>query len=324
MLALDACSSPIYYSGIFNIFFVLFPSMELRHLKYFVAVAEELHFGRAAQRVGIAQPPFSQQIKALEEEIGAPLLWRSKRHVELTAAGRVFLPDARKILAQAREAALTARRAARGEIGQLSVGFVSSAFYGEFTSVFRLMRARHPDVALTLHDMTSDEQVQAMKENKLDVGLLRPPVPGAESLSLQIVFREPFVVALPENHPLARQKSIDIKDLVQESFLMVPRSLGPGYYDQIIRFCAQSGFAPKVALETTSTQTIVSLIAGGMGIALVPHSIQSLRRTGVVYRPLRPPVPTTELAVLWRAEDSSPALRLFLGIIRKVAKSFQQ
>jgi DNA-binding transcriptional LysR family regulator len=298
--------------------------MELRHLKYFVAVAEELHFGRASERVGIAQPPFSQQIKKLEEEIGAPLLWRTKRHVELTAAGKIFLVEARKILAQAGGAAHAARRAARGEIGQISVGFVSSALYGEFASVFRLMRARHPKVALALQDMTSEEQVRAMKENKLDVGLVRPPVPGAESLSFQVVFREPFVVVLPQNHPLAKQGSLSIHDLAQESFLMVPRSLGPGFYDQIIRLCAQSGFAPKVLLETSSTQTIVSLIAGGMGVSLVPRSIQNLRRTGVVYRPLKPPTPKTELAVMWRPEDSSPALSLFLGIIREVAKASKE
>lgn len=223
--------------------------MELRHLKYFVAVAEELHFGRASERVGIAQPPFSQQIKKLEEEIGVPLLWRSKRHVELTAAGKVFLVEARKILAEAGKAGHMARRAARGEIGQLSVGFVSSAFYGEFTPVFRIMRARHPDVALALQDMTSEEQVRAMKENKLDVGLVRPPVPGAEGLAFEVVLREPFVVVLPKSHSLARQKSLAVNDLAQESFLMVPRSLGPGFYDQIIQLCAQSGFAPKVALE---------------------------------------------------------------------------
>ncbi|MGD0812661.1 MAG: LysR family transcriptional regulator [Verrucomicrobiota bacterium] len=298
--------------------------MEVRHLKYFVAVAEELHFGRASERVGIAQPPFSQQIKKLEEEIGVPLLWRSKRHVELTAAGKVFLVEARKILAEAGKAADMARGAARGEIGQLSVGFVSSALYGEFTPVFRIMRARHPEVALALQDMTSEEQVRAMKDNKLDVGLVRPPVPGAEGLAFEVVLREPFVVVLPKNHALARQKSLAVNDLAQESFLMVPRSLGPGFYDQIIQLCAQSGFAPKVSLEISSAQTIVSLIAGGMGVSLVPYSLQHLRRTGVVYRPLKPPAPKTELAVMWRAEDSSPAVSLFLGIIREVAKGSRE
>jgi DNA-binding transcriptional LysR family regulator len=244
--------------------------------------------------------------------------------VELSAAGKVFLLDARAILAQAGQAANTARRAARGEIGRLSVGFVSSALYGEWVSVFRLMRARHPGVALVLQDMTSEEQAQAVKEHKLDAGLVRPPVPGAESLSFQSVFREPFVVALPRNHKFARQKQIGIKDLARELFLMVPRPLGPGFYDQIMRYCAQSGFAPTVALETTSTQTIISLIAGGMGISLVPHSLQNLRRAGVVYRPLKPPVPTTELAVIWRPEDASPALRLFLGIVRQVAKNLRE
>ena len=298
--------------------------MELRHLKYFVAVAEELHFGRAAERVGIAQPPLSMQIKTLEQEIGTPLFLRTKRHVELTAAGKVFLLDARKILAQAGQATHTARRAARGETGQLSVGFVTSALYGEFASVFRLMRSTHPDISLALQDMTSEEQVEAMKEHKLDVGLVRPPVPGTEALSFEVVFREPMLVALPHGHRLAKHATIAIQDLSQESFLMVPRTLGPGFYDQIIQCCAQAGFSPKVTLETSNTQTIVCLIAGGMGISLVPQSLQNLQRTGVVYRPLKPPVPITELAVMWRTEDSSPALQLFLGLIRQVAKSFQK
>jgi DNA-binding transcriptional LysR family regulator len=293
--------------------------MELRHLKYFVAVAEELHFSRAAERVGIAQPPFSQQIKGLEEEVGAPLLLRTKRRVELIAAGRAFLPEARKVLAQAEHALNMARRAARGEVGQLVVGFVSSAVYGKFASVFGLMRARYPDVALVLQDLTSEEQVEAMEAHQLDVGLVRPPVLMAEGLTSRVIGREPLVVALPEAHPLAKQKRLKLAALAEEPFLLVPRHLGPGFYDQIIGLCARAGFTPRVVQEARTTATIVSLIAGSMGVSIVPASMQSLRRDGILYRPIEPPV-ATNLAVMWRPRDASPVLRSFLELVWEVAE----
>ncbi len=293
--------------------------MELRHLRYFVAVAEELHFRRAADRVGIAQPPLSQQIKALEHEVGAPLLSRTRRSVALTAVGQVFLAEARKTLAQSEQALQAARRAARGEVGQLVVGFVSSAVYGKFASVFGLMRKRYPDVALILQDLTSEQQVKAMKAHQLDVGLVRPPVVSPEPLNLRVIEREPLMAALPKTNPLAKEKQIPLKALSGESFLLVPRQLGPGFYDRVIGYCAQAGFAPRVIQEARSTQTIISLIAGGMGVSIVPASMQGLRRDGVVYRPFEPPSPTTELAVMWRPQDASPALVCFLEIIWDVA-----
>lgn len=293
--------------------------MELRHLRYFVAVAEELHFGRAAERVGIAQPPLSQQIKALEEEIGVQLLSRTKRRVELTAGGRVFLSEAGKILAQTDLAVRAAQRAARGEMGELKVGFVSGAVYGEVPAIFRLMRTRYPDVALVLQDLTSEEQVEAIQAHRLDVGLVRPPVIGAESLVMEVIWREPLVVVLPEAHRLTGQSEIAMEDLAGEPFLQIPRQLAPGFYDLFIRTCAQAEFFPKIVQEARTTQTIVSLIAVGMGISIVPASLESLQRTGVVYRPLASPVPSTELAVIRRPEDGNPALRRFLEIIWEVA-----
>jgi DNA-binding transcriptional LysR family regulator len=293
--------------------------MELRHLRYFVAVAEELHFGRAAERLGMAQPPLSQQIKALEQELGVLLLLRTKRRVELTAGGAVFLSEARKTLVQADLATRAAQRAARGEIGRLEVGFVSGAVYGEVPSIFRLMRTRYPDVALVLQDLTTEEQVEAILAHRLDVGLVRPPVIGAESLIMQVVWREPLVVVLPETHRLAGQPKIPLEALAEEPFLQVPRHLAPGFYDQFIRICAHAGFSPNIVQEARTTQTIVSLIAVGMGVSIVPASLQSLQRTGVVYRPLAPPVPTTDLAVIRRPDDNTPALRCFLEIIWEVA-----
>ncbi len=293
--------------------------MELRHLKYFVAVAEELHFSRAAERVGIAQPPFSQQIKALEHEVGVPLLLRTKRTVELTAAGQAFLIEARKVLAQADHAVKMARRAARGDVGQLVIGFVSSAVYGKFSSAFGLMRKRHPGVHLVLRDITSEEQVEAMNAHELDVGLIRPPVWHAEALSLRVISREPLMAALPANHRLAKQKRLNLKSLAAESFLLVPRHLGPGFYDQIVALCARAGFVPNVFQEARNTQTIVSLIAGGMGVSIVPDSMQTFQRDGIVFRPFEPRA-AVDLAVIWRPDDPSPVLHSFLALLWEIAK----
>ncbi len=295
--------------------------MELRHLRYFTAVAERLHFGRAAEALGIAQPPLSQQIQALEEEIGVKLFSRSKRHVELTAAGAAFFVEAKKTLEQAERATLAAQRAARGETGHLVIGFVSSAVYGEFPDVLRMMRSRFPDVSLTLRDLASEEQVEAVQSHQIDVGFVRPPVVGAESLDMQIVWREPFVVALPQNHRLAKRKRISAEMLADEPFLQVPRKYGPGLYDQVSSLCAQAGFAPRIVQEALDTQTLVSLVAGGMGVSLLPGSMQKLRRKGVAYRPFTKPEPMTDLAVLWRPGDESPALKSFLKIVWRLAKA---
>lgn len=288
--------------------------MELRHLRYFIAVAEELHFGRAAERVRIAQPPLSQQIMALENEIGVPLFLRTKRHVELTAAGRSFLIEARKTLAQADHAIHTARRAARGESGRLIVGFVNSAVSGESLSIFRLMHRRYPDISLVLQDLTSEEQVAAMKAHQIDVGLIRPPVPDAGSLSVRVAWRESFLIALPHGHRLARQKVVAMRELENESFLLISRHLAPGYYDQLVGLCAKAGFTPKVVQEAHSLQTIVSLISAGLGISLVPASMENFQRKGVIYRPIKATA-TTNLAVMWRPDDSSPALQSFLDVV---------
>lgn len=294
--------------------------MELRHLRYFVVLAQELHFGRAAERLGIAQPPLSQQIKALEQEIGVTLFLRTRRRVELTAAGMVFLGEAQKSLLQVEQAVRAAQRAARGEIGQLEVGFVSSAVYARVPSIFNLMRTRYPDVSLVLQELTSEEQVEAMKAHKLDVGLIRPPVVEAESLAMRVIWREPFVVVLPKAHRLAGQKKIAVEELSEELFILVPRRFGPGFYDQLIGMCARAGFSPKVVQEARSAQTIVNLVAGGMGVSILPASLESFKRTGVVYKPLKPPAPTTDLAVIWRPDNESPALCSFLEIIWQVAE----
>ena len=292
--------------------------MELRHLRYFIKVTEELHFGRAAEKLGIAQPPLSQQIKALEEEIGVLLLSRTRRHVELTAAGTVFAHEARKILADADRAVYIAQRAARGEIGQLEIGFVSGAVYGKVPSVFRLMRARYPEISLVLRDLNTEEQVEAIQEHRLDVGLIRTPVVIPNSLAIQVIAQEPLVIVLPQAHRLARRRKIALEELANEPFLQVPRQVAPGFYDQFVSICRQAGFFPQIVQEARTTQTIVSLVAVGMGISVVPASIRSLQRTGVVYRLLEP-TSTTELAVIWRPDKENPALLRFLETTREAA-----
>jgi DNA-binding transcriptional LysR family regulator len=292
--------------------------MELRHLRYFVAVAEELHFSRAAIRLGISQPPLSQQIQHLEQEVGTPLLLRTRRHVELTTAGRALLEQARRILSVADEGLHTVRRVASGETGRLMVGFVGSAVYGRFPRLFRRMRERCPEVSLRLSDLSSEEQVAAIKARQLDVGLVRPPLVKAKGLSMEVLWSETFLVALPENHPLAKRKQVPLSSLAEEPFLMVSRELGPGFYDQILQLCAAARFTPRVEQEVRSTPTLLSLVAGNLGVSLVPSSLQSFQAEGVVFRPLPPPVPRTNLAMIWRPEDSSPVLRVFLETLRQV------
>ncbi len=295
--------------------------MELRHLRYFVTLAEELHFGRAAEKLGIAQPPLSQQIKAMEQEMGLLLLLRTKRRVELTAAGKVFAHEAGKVLAAVDRAVNASRRAARGETGRLEVGFVSGAVYGKVPSIFHLMRTRYPEISLVLRDLTTEEQMEAIQEHRLDIGLIRSPVAVPESLCLRVIAQEELVAVLPRTHSLAARRKISLQALAGEPFVQVPRHVAPGFYDQFISACARAGFFPRIVQEVLTTQTIVSLVAVGMGISMVPSSLRGLQRSGVVYRPLEGPAPTTELAAIWRTDDKNPALYRFLEIIWEAAES---
>lgn len=213
-----------------------------------------------------------------------------------------------------------AQRVSRGEIGPLEVGFVSSAIYGKVPLIFKRMKKRYPGVSLVFQDLTSEEQVKAIKAFRLDAGFVRPPLIEAESLAMQVIRKDPWVVVLPKSHRLTRYKKIPIEALAEEFFLQVPRQVETGFYDQFIGICLRAGFSPKVVQEARSTQAIVNLIAGGMGISIVPASLQSFRRTGVVYRPLSPQPPTTDLSVIWRPDDRTPALHSFLDTIWEVVK----
>lgn len=292
--------------------------MELRHLRYFVVLAEELNFSRAAKRLHIAQPPLSQQIRKLEEELGVQLFVRTKRSVRLTDAGEVFLEEALKVLKQAESATHAAQRAQRGEIGRLSVGFVGSAAYELLPRALRLYRTRFPGVELSLHQLTTTEQVHALHSREIDAGFLRPPVHDP-TLSLEAVLREPLVAALPQTHRLADRKTIRLTELANEDFILYPRHLGPGTHDQIVSLCQRAGFSPRIGQEAVEMQTIVGLVAAGLGVSLVPASVEGLRSKDVVYKRMEDHTPDWEIAVVWRKqEDSSARLQKFLKVVRIV------
>jgi DNA-binding transcriptional LysR family regulator len=291
--------------------------MELRHLRYFVAVAEELHFGRAAVRLRIAQPPLSHQIRQLEQQLGVALFNRTKRRVELTAAGEAFLAEAYGVIAQAERAVRSAQRAGRGEIGELAIGFVPSADLDILPRVLSAWAPRFPGVEVTLHALLPDQQLDALREGRIQVGFVRLPVRD-ESLVVEPISREPLVAVLPEHHRLAQRPSLRVADLQEDPMVLFPRRIAAAYHDQFVRLCRRSGFTPRVAHETTSLQTNLGLVAAGLGISVMPASIQNLRRTGVVYRPLDPPVPYVEMALAYPREHRSATLPAFLDVVREV------
>ncbi len=294
--------------------------MELRHLRYFIAVAEELHFGRAAERLHIAQPPLSQQIRGLEAELGVLLFQRTKRRVQLTEAGRLFLDEARRVIAQADHAVRVAQRAHRGELGHLVVGFVGSATASVLPDILLAFRTQFPEVSLSLQEMTTTQQLRALHEERIHLGFLRPPIDD-EHLALEIILQEPLLVVLPQSHVLARRRRIPLRALAREPIVLPPRELGPGFQDQIVGLCQRAGFSPQIIQEAVQMQTVVGLVAAGMGVSLVPASVQTLRRHGVVYRSLQASSPRVDLAVAWRRGDPSVVVHTFLDVVRGVTQT---
>jgi DNA-binding transcriptional LysR family regulator len=291
--------------------------MELRLLRYFVAVAEELHFSRAAERLHMAQPPLSQQIRALEAELGVQLFRRTRRRVELTEPGRVFLASARDILARAETAVEEVRRAARGEVGRLIVGVVGSAAYEDaIPGALRAFRERYPDVAIALRELPTGEQLAALRDGRIHIGFLRPPAPH-DGIVLETVFREPLIAALPAAHRLAEAREIAVESLAEEPFVMVSREQGLGLHDLVMGVCAAAGFQPRVTQEAIELQTIIGLVAAGFGLSLVPAAARRLQRSGVTYVPLAPPGAEVEIAAAWPTGEPSPALAAFLGLLRE-------
>ncbi|BAY30524.1 LysR family transcriptional regulator [Nostoc carneum NIES-2107] len=293
--------------------------MELRHLRYFIAVAEEKNFSYAAQRLHIAQPPLSQQISALEAEIGVKLFDRKKRPLQLTSAGQVFLAEARLVLTQVEHAIIQTQRASRGEIGELVVGTNSSIANSLLPDMLRIFRDRFPHVKLVLRELTAAQQIQELQNRRLDIAfdrLLNSYQQNTELCYLPIG-RESLVIALPKTHPFASQPEIPLQDLANEPFVLPSTELVPSY-TEIIHLCEQAGFFPNVVQEATWMITVLSLVAGGVGVALLPSNVQNLQRQGVVYKPIQGANLTREIVVLWRQEDTSPVLHEFLKVIQEL------
>ena len=290
--------------------------MELRHLRYFVAVAEELHFHRAATRLHISQPPLSQQIRALERELGVTLLARNRRRVALTAAGESFRDDARSILAAVERASERARDIARGAIGTLSIGFVGSAMFSPtLPDILREFRSGHPDVELVLRELPTVAQLNALAAGELDIGVIRGPVELAEldgQLELLTIQRERLVAALPSGHPLASRRRLRPGELRGESFVILARREAPGLYAGLATAMGDAGGLPDDVLEVAEMQTIISLVAGGFGVSLVPASVGQVERSGVTFLPISGPTPTIELALAWRRGTDLPVRNEFL------------
>ncbi len=291
---------------------------EIWQLRYFIAVAERLHFGRAAQALHISQPPLSRAIRALEERLGVGLFARTRRRVELTAEGARFLEEARRVIGQLERAVQDLRSMASGERGRLRVGFVSLADYGVLPGLLKSYKSAHPRVALSLREMLSPEQAAALGSGELDFGLLLPPVSGEAGLEHLVVQRERFVAALPSRHRLARAAGkLSVGELGGEPFVMVPREIAPGLYDIVRGLAARAGIPLNVAQEAIQMQTVVSLVSSGLGVAIVPASVANLGRRGVAYRPLAERHPRLELWLAWPRAALSAAAREFVAHARR-------
>ena len=295
--------------------------MELRHLRYFVAVAEELNFGRAAERLRIAQPPLSRQIRDLEREIGVALFERVPRGVELTPAGRAFLPEARLTLAQAERSQRTAQRAAQGESGRLRVGFVDAATHsGILPDVLSFFRAHLPSVGLSLFELDPLRQAEAFQEGRIDIGILHsPPLDAVRWLRVESIYAEPVILALPKTHPLAGRSRLALASLADESFVAFPRVVAPEMYDDIIVSCRRAGFSPRIVQEAAGWHTLASLVSAGVGVGVVPRSISEFQQSGVVYRSVRALDVEMSLAAVWKRSERSPVRERFVAALKAVA-----
>jgi DNA-binding transcriptional LysR family regulator len=286
--------------------------MELRQLRYFVAVAEELHFGRAAVRIGIAQPPLTQQIQKLERAIGCELFIRGRKTI-LTQAGGVLLEEAKRVIQQGEYAVEATRRAARGETGELRVGAPPSIMLSALPAIIRKYRKQNPGVQFALRELSTSAIENGLRAGEIDLGFLRESVPEPP-LVCETAFKEAVVAALPVSHRLARLKQVKLNALRDEPFVFFPRRLGTAFYDKLISFCSNAGFVPAVVQEATQWQSIVCLVEAGMGISLAPGCVRRFRWSGVVYRPLQGL--RTTVSVCWSPEAPSPTAEAFLKLAR--------
>lgn len=295
-------------------------NIELRQLRYFVTVAEEMHFGRAAQRLHMTQPPLSLAIQSLEALLGVQLFQRTSRSVSLTPAGEALLPEALRILQQTAALPDLMRRAASGASGRLSLAFVSTADYSVLPSFLREFRETYPAVEIDLREATTDVQLDELMEGRIDVGLLIPPLPEKAKLDIDYlpVLSEPLILAAPKGLQALRGKTkASLEALTELPLIIFPRRIAPALHDAILACYHEAGLTPRIGQEAIQMQTIIGLVSAGMGIALVPQSVSNLKRPGVDYRPLTNRTSMVETGLAWRRDNASPVLQAFLELLRK-------
>ena len=296
-------------------------SVDLHHLRHFVAVAEELHFGRAAARLHMAQPPLSQSIRRLEAALGFPLFVRTQRRVELTPAGQVFLTEARRTLQQMDEGVRMARRAASEDLAEISITFTSAALYRVLPAALRAYRERFPMVDVRLDERSTDAQLAGLQDGSIDVGFVTPPLKGMSGLEVEMIDRDRFCLAVPASSPLCHRSPIGLAELSDESFVLFPYAQGPSLHGRLMSACRQVGFVPRVRQEARQMHTILSLVAAGMGVAFVPEGARSMRVDGVAMVPLvgMPDDLTWDLAMVWKPRSARRSIVEFLRTVRSLS-----
>ncbi len=293
--------------------------MDLRHLRYFLAVAEELNFTRASERLGICQPPLSVQIRQLEEELGTPLFRRLARGARLTEAGELLLDEARQILDQVERTKAHVRSRGRGDTGRLNLGFAGATYFQpRVPLIIQAFRDLYPGVLLSPEQGNTPHLIKSVHNGALDVAFVRPPTDG-EGVAVELVAEEPMRIVLPTRHPLADDPAIPLAALARDSLILFPRPVGPGLYDSIIASCQCAGFSPILGQAAPQISSIVLLVAAGFGVSVVPQSIEQIRADGVAYVPIDGASPTAPIGIAYRKDDRRVAVRNFVTVARRLA-----
>lgn len=299
--------------------------MELRHLRYFLAVAEHLNFSEASRRLHVAQPAISQTILDLEEELGVKLLLRTKRSTQLTAAGNAFKTEAQEIIRRAALAKSAAQRAAKGEVGSLSIGFLPSAAAPILPDLVGAYRRRFPDVAIHLHELTPEQQLKAFAEKKIDLGFSRPlPKERAKEFKQELIYNDGLLLALPKNHPLAGKKIVSLKNVAAERFVQFHRAGAPGLFDEVVATCRRAGFSANIIRETDLMNGALLLVESGLGISLVPGCVKNLNHPQANLRPINPASAKIPLCAIWPTTSHSPVLEAFLEVLQTAKPAIQK
>ncbi len=291
--------------------------MELRHLRYFIAVAEELSFSQAAKRLNIAQPPLSQQIQDLEREVGLKLFDRSRRKIMLTQSGKDFMADARNVMDSVAQLERRTKLRSEGHVGRVAIGvnmaIISPHF---FSTILRRFRYKHPEIDILLSDYLSVRQIEGLLSGEIDVGFLRLPSQIPELLETHLIKRETMRLAVPSGHPLARKQKIAWSDLANERFILIKPDSSRTYYDGLFFKCRTAGFEPKIEHYTNNMSTQIWLVSAGLGVAPLPTTPNILKRSGVTFISLPPDAPVYETVMAWRRDDLSPVLQRFVEFVR--------